>query len=229
VPAPCAEAPGGVRRRRLAALLLVTLLSLIGLAACSSPANPGGVVIRTTQGSSQFLGYPVPYPYEKPDVVLTDTAGNPYNPSTDMLAPVGLVFFGYTHCPDVCLIQLALMASALRQVDAGVREQTEVIYITTDPARDTSAVLRDYLAAFDLPGAVGLTGDLATIKTAAEALDVPIEDGKRLPSGGYVVAHGAQIIGFGPDGTAPVIWTQGTAVRDLAHDVELLAQLPDST
>ena len=77
------------------------------------------------------------------------------------VAPVTLVFFGYSHCPDVCNAVLADVAAALRRADDTVRERTTLLFVTTDPARDTPEVMRDYLARFD-PSFLGLRTDLET-------------------------------------------------------------------
>jgi protein SCO1 len=95
--------------------------------------------------------------------------------------------------------------------------------ITTDPARDTPSVLRTYLDRID-PNYVGLTGDLATIVSVARNMGVAIDDAQKLPSGGYEVTHGTQVIGFGKDHKAVVVWMYPTSVGDLRADFETLAR-----
>jgi protein SCO1/2 len=113
------------------------------------------------------------------------------------------------------------LTAAMNQLADDVRERTQMVFITTDPARDDTSVLREYLDRFD-PDYVGLTGELDDITTAAKAMGVPIQGMRKLPSGGYEVGHGAQVVGFRGD-TAPVIWTKGTPVDDLAADITALA------
>ncbi len=155
-----------------------------------------------------------------PDVTLTSTNERDFNLITDTAYPVTLVFFGYTHCPDVCPLVMNDLAQTVLQLPESVRRQTQVVYITTDPRRDTPDVLRRYLDHYN-SDFVGLTGPMATIVKAADDLGVAIEGRDRLPSGGYDVGHGAQIIGF-HDNVAPVIWTEGTPVSDIVHDIETL-------
>jgi protein SCO1/2 len=131
------------------------------------------------------------------------------------------VVFGYTNCPDVCGLVLADMASALLRTDPAVRSQVAVLFVTTDPARDTGPVMRTYLDRFD-PTFRGLTGPVPRIKRLANALKVPLEGHHRLPSGGYEVGHGAQIIGVAPDHTASMVWTPRARVADLAADITAL-------
>ena len=204
------------------AVALTVGLSACGVAPSEEADNPGGVIIRGAEPSGPYLGTNLDHPYEKPDVVLTDTSGEPFDFAADTTAPVTLVFFGYTSCPDVCPAELADVASALRRVGDDVRADVEVVFVTTDPARDTPEVMRDYLERFGFPAYEGLTGPMLTIERAGTALGVAIMDGKKLPSGGYEVAHGAQVIGFGPDGTAPVFWNDAPVV-DMARDITTLA------
>jgi len=198
----------------------VALLALVGCGsgANQSSDNPGGAIIRTPAGDPNGLrGATLDRPYALPAKSLTDTNGNEFNLVTSTKKPVTLIFFGYTNCPDVCPTVMADVASALTKLDKSVRDQVQMLFITTDPARDTGPVIRRYLDRFD-PSFVGLTGQLASIKTIAGAVGVPVEGMKKLPSGGYEVGHGAQVLGIGKDDKATVIWLSNAAIGDLAHD-----------
>jgi protein SCO1/2 len=208
-----------VRTGAVAALLG---LSVVGCAAPSSDATGAVARVLTTGGSSDFHGTVLDRPYALPDVTFTTSQGGTLDPAEHRVAPVTLVFFGYTHCPDVCNAVLADVAAALRRADASVRSRTALLFVTTDPARDTPAVMRDYLARFD-PSFVGLTADLATIEKAAAALHVALTGTTALPDGGYDVGHGAQLIGFGPQGEGRIVWMPGTPVGDLRADLTRLA------
>jgi protein SCO1/2 len=201
-------------------LAAVALLALVGCGsgANQSSDNPGGAIIRTPAGDPNGLrGATLDRPYALPAKSLTDTNGNEFNLVTSTKKPVTLIFFGYTNCPDVCPTVMADVASALTKLDKSVRDQVQMLFITTDPARDTGPVIRKYLDRFD-PSFVGLTGQLASIKTIAGAVGVPVEGMKKLPSGGYEVGHGAQVLGIGKDDKATVIWLSNAAIGDLAHD-----------
>jgi protein SCO1/2 len=201
-------------------LVAVALLTLVGCGsgANQSSDNPGGAIIRTPAGDPNGLrGSTLDRPYALPAKSLTDTNGNEFNLVTSTKKPVTLIFFGYTNCPDVCPTVMADVASALTKLDKPVRDQVQMLFITTDPARDTGPVIRKYLDRFD-PSFVGLTGQLASIKTIAGAVGVPVEGMKKLPSGGYEVGHGAQVLGIGKDDKATVIWLSNAAIGDLAHD-----------
>ncbi|MEU4293623.1 SCO family protein [Kribbella sp. NPDC026596] len=213
-------------RTRNAALLLAAV-ALLALAGCSGGKekadNPGGAIIRTTQNPNGLRGATLDRPYSLPAATLTDTGGNPFNLVTSTKKPVTLVFFGYTNCPDVCPTVMADVASALTKLDEPVRDQVQLLFITTDPSRDTGPVIRKYLDRFD-PSFVGLTGSLTSIKDIAKAVGVPVEGMQKLPSGGYEVGHGAQVIGFGKNDKANVLWLSNAAIGDLAHDFGKLVE-----
>ena len=131
------------------------------------------------------------------------------------------MFFGYTNCPDICQVVMATIASALTRLDEADRDRVEVVFVTTDPARDDEAALRTYLDRFD-PSFVGLTGDLQTIIDVADPLAVAVEQGEKLPSGGYEVTHGTQVTGINAEDRVPIVWTQGTSASALADDIHRL-------
>jgi protein SCO1 len=212
----------------VSAVVVASVVALTSAACGGSPDtadptadNPGGVIISEGQDSSPFKGAEPASPYQMPNITLTATNNEDFNLVTDTAYPVTLVFYGYTHCPDVCPLVLNDVASAILQLPSDVREETQFVFITTDPSRDTPDVLRTYLDHYN-EEFVGLTGSLATIVRAADDMGVAIDGKHKLPSGGYDVGHGAQVIGFRGD-EAPVIWTEGTPVADIVTDVTSLA------
>ena len=107
-----------------------------------------GVLMRQTIPSVSASGIGGPFR-------LVDQSGKSVT-EADFRGKPTLVFFGYTHCPDVCPTTLASLSQVLG--DLGPDKQVAVLFITVDPERDTPAVLKDYLSSFD-PRIVGLTGD----------------------------------------------------------------------
>ena len=199
----------------VAGLLTVSLLA--GCGGESSDASPvSGVSVHDGDGLAH--GVVLPEPYAASSVPLRDTSGRAERLTAKTDEPLRLVFFGYTNCPDICQVVMASIASAMSRLDEQQRSQVSMTFVTTDPARDTTAVLRRYLDRFD-PGFGGLTGPLPDIVKVGETLGVSIEKGQKLPSGGYDVAHGTQIVGLLPDGRAPYVWTEGTSPGDLAADI----------
>jgi protein SCO1/2 len=165
-----------------------------------------------------YHGVRLPQAYEVVGTPLTDTSGAAYSLTDDTDRPLTLVFFGYTNCPDICQTVMAGLASAMTRLDEAQREQVDVVFVTTDPARDDEQTLRTYLDRFD-PTFIGLTGDLDQITEIAGSVSVFVEQGKKLPSGGYEVDHGTPVIGITADDRAPLVWTAGTSSAQIAEDI----------
>lgn len=202
--------------RRLAGVVAALLL----LAGCASGSDqPSGV---RASGKAGWHGTPVTTGYPLPDQQFTDTSGDPVVPAKAAGDAVTLVFFGYTHCPDICNVVLANVASALRGSTPKVRAATRLLFVTTDPARDTPEVVREYLDRFD-PSYDGLVAPVETVEQAAQALHVSYErpDGS---TGGYEVQHGTYTTAF-VDGRARLVWSADTSVADLRADLARLARL----
>ena len=192
-------------RRALAAVLLPVAMTAV---AC------GG-------GDDELAGAVLDQPYVVPATPLTDTGGASYSLADSTDKRLTLVFFGYTHCPDICQVVMSTLASAMTRLDDADREQVDVVFVTTDPARDDEATLRDYLDRID-PTFVGLTGPLPTIIEVGNQLAVAVEHGEKLPSGGYDVTHGTSVLGIDSDDEVPIVWTQGTSATQFAADVHQL-------
>lgn len=216
------------RPGRRAALAATLTLVLGGAAACSSASSNGsssngsgsGFVVNSAP-TSLFDGDQLPKPYTKPDVTLTDSDGKPYNLVQGTAGKLTLLYFGYTHCPDVCPTTMATLAATMNALTAAQRAQILVVFVSTDPERDTPAVLHTWLGQFD-PAFVGLTGSFATIQKAAAALQIDIEPPVALPGGGYTVTHGAEVIAFDAKGEGDIVYTAGTSVAQFRHDIPLL-------
>jgi len=214
-------------RLRSRLVLAAASVPVLALLSCSAPppAPATGTTAGTqlTQGADHggFTGTVLDQPYPEPTATFTDANGQTFSFAEDATRPVVLVFFGYTSCPDVCSAVLADIASALRPLDPGTRRRIEVLFITTDPERDTGPVMRAYLQRFD-PTFIGLTAPMAETTQVAESLGVAIT-GHEPTRNGYTVGHGAQILGFGPNRQAGVIWLPGTQVADLRADLVRLA------
>lgn len=182
------------------------------LSGCSSDAN----------ADSGFAGTVLDNPLPVPDLRLTDTEGEDFSLASDTDARLSLVFFGYSNCPDICQQVMASLSGAVKRLDAEDRDQVEVIFVTTDPTRDTPTALRRYLDRFD-PGFVGLTGDIETIIAVGEPLAVYVSDGEELPTGGYDLGgHSTQITAIDGDDQAPVYWSQETSQAEFADDIHTL-------
>jgi len=201
----------------VAALGLVALLAGCGASGGAQP-RPSELNDHT---DSTYSGLGLTPPQPRPQFTLTDTAGRPYRFGTATAGKPTLLYFGYTHCPDVCPTTLADIAQALQAVPVRVRQLTQVVFVTTDVKRDTPAVLKRYLAQFDpgLPNPfVGLTGSQAQIDAAQVAAHVALaqDDGQ---------THAAQVLLYGSDDYAHVAFLQSTdETGQISHDLPLVAK-----
>lgn len=121
---------------------------------------------------------------------------------TDFVGKYRMVYFGYTHCPDVCPADLATMSQALalfEKQDPSRAARVQPIFVTVDPARDTSAELKTFLASFH-PRFIGLTGSPAEIADAEKKFVIYARKGDVQPGGGYAMDHSRQIVLQGPNG-----------------------------
>jgi protein SCO1/2 len=204
--------------RRIAALVFALGVPLLA-AGCGTDTTTGAEVVR--QGNHGFRGTYVAPPYDVPAVELTDTDGRPFTLARDDHA-VDVVFFGYANCPDVCQVVMGQITSAYLRLEAADRARVRVVFVTTDPARDTPHELAAYLARFQ-PAFTGLTGPIDRIDALGKPLGVFVKKGERLPSGGYDVAHTTSVFAV-THGRAPLVWPADTSATDLAADLTRLLQ-----
>lgn len=170
--------------------------------------------------SEKLHGQVVDPPFTVNGLALDDIDGTPYSLTEDTDKRLTLVFFGYTNCPSLCGLVLGNLASAMTQLDESDRDQVQVVFVTTDPERDTPEAIRDYLDDYD-PSFVGVTGALDDI--TAVAASVAVGMGEELPSGGYEVdAHSTQVTGIDVGDQAPIYWPQTTSPGQYADDIHAL-------
>jgi protein SCO1/2 len=161
----------------------------------------------------------------KPDFTLTGTDGTPFEFRQRTHGEVTLLFFGYTHCPDVCPVHLTNIAATLHRLDPETAQRIKVVFVTTDPARDSLPVLRAWLDHFD-PGFIGLRGTLPEVNRVQQALGQPgaFREDSTAAGGdtGYSVAHGAVVLAFTADDSLRVLYPFGIRQADWAADLPRL-------
>jgi protein SCO1 len=204
-------------RRLLAAAAVLGTVALSGCTASSEAASPAISAEPTPQGTYRGLELDPAQP--RPTFTLTDTTGTPYDFAARTRGLPTLLFFGYTHCPDVCPTTMAATAAALRGTPEPLRDKVTVVFVTTDPARDTGKVLAGWLRNFDpdlTRKFVGLTGSVAQVEAAQAAAKVPVatENGQ---------THSAEQLLYGSDDYARVAYVSGSTPDDLRHDLPLAA------
>ena len=210
--------------RRVAGAVLGLGLAA-ALAGCSSATpssstSASGLTVKSTP-ASLFDGVQLARPLLKPNLTLTDSDGKSFNLATGTAGKLTLLYFGYTHCPDVCPTTMATLAAAMRAIPASEASKIDVVFVSTDPTRDTPAVLHAWLGQFD-PSFIGMTGPFTAIQEAASEVAITIEPPVPTPGGGYTVAHGSEVIAFDTSGKAYVVYTAGSSVAQFVHDIPLI-------
>lgn len=211
-----------IRRRPAAGLATVAALAALavaGLAGCgtsSDDASDGAAAVVT---GSQKPGTVLDTPFDKPDLILTDTDGKKYDLVKETKGKPTLIYFGYTHCPDVCPTTMSDIAIAKSRLGKAQQAELRVVFITTDPARDTPRRLRSWLDAQDKTF-IGLTGDFATIQAGARSVGVAMEKPEKEKDGSITSTHGAQVLAYSPkDDKAHVLYLSGTTSDQYLADL----------
>ncbi len=134
-----------------------------------------------------------------------------------------LVYFGYTHCPDVCPETMIRLLEVLQKLDSAA-QKVRILFISVDPVRDTPQSLHTYLSAFDAQHIVGLTGTVQQIEDLAKTYRVAYEAGTADTHKNYEVMHSSAIYIFDPQGHARLMATGSDSAENIAHDLRLLIQ-----
>ncbi|KZD03056.1 SCO family protein [Oceanibaculum pacificum] len=186
-----------LRRARLviwagAAALLLSAGGALTLRAYLAPQPPQAISSGEADIRSEFS--------------LTDHTGRAVT-EADFAGRWQLVFFGFTHCPDICPTTLAYMASVLDLLGPQA-DRVAPLFITVDPVRDTVPVMAEYVSAFH-PRLVGLTGTEAQVAEAAQAFRTWYErvEEETAPDG-YMMAHAGHIYLMDPDGRFEAVFQE---------------------
>jgi protein SCO1/2 len=118
---------------------------------------------------------------------------------------------------------MANLGAVLRRMDPQIAGKVKVVFVTTDPARDTPERLRDWLNGFD-PSFIGLTGPLDSVNAIQQAIGLPPSILGELEDGSYTVGHAAQVVAYTTDNKSHVQYPFGTRQEDWAHDIPLLVK-----
>lgn len=166
----------------------------------------------------------IPVPAARPDFVLTDTSGQPYDFVEKTGGKAVLLFFGYTYCPDVCPIHMSSIAEVKKDLGVALERRIEVVFVTVDPDRDTPERLDAWLGAFDAEF-VGLRGTTAVVDSIQLSLGLPPAVIPDQESGPYDVGHASPVLAFSADDRLAVRYPHGTRQEDWRHDLPILAGL----
>ena len=150
---------------------------------------------------------------------LTDDNGKAVQAS-DYRGKVTLLYFGYTHCPDVCPLTLTHLHVVLQRLGAQA-DKVRILFVSVDPARDTPKVMHPYVTAFD-KHIVGLSGDEKQIEQLAKRYRVGYSRGPVKADGSYDVNHSSAIYIFDADGHMRLMASPVSSNDDMVHDLTLL-------
>ncbi|HUG08766.1 MAG TPA: SCO family protein [Acidimicrobiia bacterium] len=170
--------------------------------------------------TGELQGVAIENPAERPSFTLTDTSGEPYEFAAATEGKLTLLYFGYLNCPDICPVHLAQIAEVFERIP-NVARDTEVVFVSVDPGRDSPQDIREFLDNFD-HRFVGLTGTEDELVRAQSAAGVPpaviVENGDD-----YTVDHAGWVIAYGPDGLNHAIYPFGTRQSQWDNDLQILA------
>ncbi len=150
---------------------------------------------------------------------LTNQAGREVS-EADYRGDVVLLYFGYTHCPDACPATLTTLADALSRLGAGA-SRVRVLFVTVDPRRDTTSVLKSYVSNFG-PQFVGLRGTPSQLTSMIKRYRVSYHDEKPDRDGNYEVDHSSAVFVFDGRGRARLLFQTGARAGAVATDVRRL-------
>ncbi|WOD18315.1 SCO family protein [Paraburkholderia kirstenboschensis] len=196
-------------RAARAAVIACALVSALFVAGCGkqTPAFQNLDLTGNTQFGSNFS--------------LPDTSGK-IRTMADYKGKVVVLFFGYTHCPDVCPTTMAELSQALQQLGPEDAKRVQVLFVTVDPERDTDALLAQYVPAFN-PTFVGLRpADEAQLKKVAKDFRVYYAKVPGKTPDSYTMDHTAASYVFDPEGKLRLFARDGQGAAPWVHDIELL-------
>lgn len=152
---------------------------------------------------------------------LTRDDGRTVNQS-DFAGKLTLLYFGYTHCPDVCPTTLADLGTAIRKLGPQA-DQVQVLFVSVDPARDSPAVLKSYVNAFG-PWFVGMTGSQSQLQALTKRYRVAYRLGKPDAQGNYTVYHSSAVFIFDKQGKARLLASLDNIPEQISADLKRLLQ-----
>jgi protein SCO1/2 len=209
------------RRLPVLVLLLCTLLVSTACTSSSGAGEPKSSELVNEQQTGKYQGEALHPAQPRPSFTLTDTQGKKFAFGSTTSGHPTLLYFGYTHCPDVCPETMADVSLALAHVPAAVARKTYVVFVTTDVKRDTGPVIAKWLSNFSRGSKgtwVGLRGTQAQIDAAQAAAHVLVaQDGGQ--------THSAEMLLYGPDDYAKVAYlATNDENKQLTHDLPLVAR-----
>ncbi len=191
------------------------VLVALGLAGCAAEDEAAGRARATG-----YRGVLADEQGPPPSFVLDNVRGGRFDFQVETEGKAALLFFGYTHCPDICPVHMAGLAEILGDFPWDLRERVKVVFVTVDPERDTPERIDEWLSNFD-PSFVGLWGTKEETDRIQIGLGLPASVPMPAPVD-TVIAHSSIVLGIAVDGTR-LVYPFGTRQVDWRHDIPKLA------
>ena len=178
------------------------------------------VALRMQAPSEPESALILPAPNPVPEFSLLDQDGMPID-QTVFEGQWDLVFFGFTHCPDICPTTLQVLAAAKAALqEKGRSPLPRIVLVSVDPERDSPEVLKQYVDYFG-PGNLGITGTLDEITKLTSGLGIYFE--KHVSDDeDYAVDHSAAVLVINPDGGFEALFSGPHAVENYIHDLPIV-------
>lgn len=202
-----------VSRRRV---LLLVSGSAVMLVSCT-----GGSVATSPAAMAGLHGAVLPPTLQPATVTLTDVSGKAFSFPGDATHGLTLLYFGYTNCEDECPTTMATLASARHRLDAELRDRAQVLFVTTDPERDTPDVLHVWLAQFDV-GFVGLRGTEEQVARLMSSVALAEPAHAAASGDDYRVVHATNVLVYPGSGKSWLLYDADTSSADWAADLTRL-------
>jgi protein SCO1/2 len=193
--------------------------TLISMACFAVALGAGSFLTACSENKPQFKAIDVTGADYAKDFHLTDQNGQPRS-LQDFRGKLVVMFFGYTQCPDVCPTTMAELAEA-RKLMGPDGEKVQVVFVTIDPERDTSQVLKSYMANFD-PSFLALRGTPEQLATMAKEFKVYYKKVQGETPSSYTMDHSAASYVYDTQGRLRLYTRYGTGPQALVSDLQLL-------
>lgn len=195
-----------------------TKATMVAIAVCAVALLVVGLLVAANRDESAPTSqYALAEPVPMPPLVLTDTAGLPFDLRERAAGRVTLLYLGYVNCPDVCPITTGVLSQTMASMPADVRATVQVVFVTVDPTRDSPDQIRSFLDQFD-ESFIGLTATPDQLEQLQVAMSAPSAVSEPADAdGGYLVGHVTSVFVFEQDGVARSRYPFGTRQAEWAN------------
>lgn len=188
---------------------ILTLLGLLlGVAGCSGDTDWNAKEIRGLMPELEFE--------------LTATDGESFTPD-EKSGQVRLLFFGFTHCPDICPATMSRLQSAVKRMPEDMQDRVTLLFVSVDPERDSPERIGEYVDFYG-DNIVGLTSDEKTLRDLAKRYRTTFGYGKPDEDGDYDVSHSSAVYVFDGEGRARLLIRSDQSVEQISEDLETLVR-----